>query len=98
MEALKDPCNDRAVKNQAAPPSLPLSEELLYPDGNRKKPDVDQLRKHLLREGTLKKETLLDLIGRVQDVYRAEPTLVGVQAGADAGRGIGVRLKNLNKI
>ncbi len=76
MEPLKDPCGDRAVPTQPAPPSLPLSEELLYPDGNKKKPDCDALRKHLLREGTLKKETLLDIISRVQDVYRAEPTLV----------------------
>lgn len=76
MEPLKDPCGDRVVASHPAPPAKPLSEELLYPDGNRKKPDCDQLRKHLLREGTLKKETLLDIITRVQEVYRGEPTLV----------------------
>ena len=76
MEALKDPCNDRVVKTLPAPPSKPLSEELLYPDGNKKKPDCDQLRKHLLREGTLTKETLMDIISRAQEIFRSEPTLV----------------------
>ena len=76
MDALKDPCNDRFVKSLPPPPALPLSEQLLYPDGNRKKPDCDQLRKHMLREGTLTRETLLDLIARVTEIFRSEPTLL----------------------
>ena len=76
MEPLKDPVGDRVVASHPPPPARPLSEELLYPDGNKKKPDCDQLRKHCLREGTLTKEMLLDIIERVTEVFKGEPTLV----------------------
>jgi serine/threonine-protein phosphatase 2B catalytic subunit len=76
MEPLKDPVGDRFVKSHPPPPARPLTEQLLYPDGSKKKPDCDQLRRHLLREGTLTKETLLEIVGRVTEVYRSEPTLI----------------------
>jgi serine/threonine-protein phosphatase 2B catalytic subunit len=76
MEPLKDPVGDRVVASHPPPPARPLSDELLYPDGNKKKPDCDQLRKHCLREGTLTKEMLLDIIERVTEVFKGEPTLV----------------------
>ena len=77
MEPLKDPCGDRVVKSHPPPPAKPLSEEMLYPEaGNRKKPDIDVLRKHMLREGTLHKETVLDIITRVTEVFRGESTLI----------------------
>jgi len=62
MESLKDPIGDRPVKDLPPPPSAPLSDKLLYPDGNKKKPDCDQLRKHMLREGVLTKECMLDIV------------------------------------
>ena len=45
MEALKDPVGDRPCKDHPAPPSRPLTDKLLYPEGNKKKPDI-----HLKRE------------------------------------------------
>jgi hypothetical protein len=36
--------------------------ELWTTSGNRKVPNIDKLRKHLLREGHLEKEDLMDLI------------------------------------
>ena len=32
METLKDPCNDRQVKNVKLPPARPLQSEKMYPD------------------------------------------------------------------
>mmetsp|Transcript_4605 Transcript_4605/g.11273 ORF Transcript_4605/g.11273 Transcript_4605/m.11273 type:complete len:515 (-) Transcript_4605:178-1722(-) len=79
MEGLKDPCGDRVVKSLPPPPARALDEALLYPEGDKKKPDVAVLKKHLLREGKLHKQTLLDIIARVTEIYRSEPTLVKVR-------------------
>ena len=66
MEPLKDPVGDRVVKTHTPPPAKPLCEKILYPDGKKNKPDCDVLRKHLLREGTLTKETAMDIVERVR--------------------------------
>jgi len=75
MEALKDPVGDRAVPSHPAPPALPLTDDLLFPKGNRI-PDIAVLRTHLLREGRLRKESLMTLIEGACEIFAREPTLV----------------------
>jgi len=75
MELLKDPLNDRVVKDVEPPPSKPISDELLYPTGSTV-PDWKALRSHLAREGRVSKETCLELVKRVSDVTMSEPNLL----------------------
>jgi len=63
MEALNDPCNDRPVKDLAAPPHRPLSAELLYPDASQPDlPDLALVRQFLLKEGSFAKEQVIKLL------------------------------------
>ena len=57
MDPLPDPCGDRKVKNCKAPPHLPLSKKLLFPDPKAPaKPDWKILRDHMKNEGRIAKE------------------------------------------
>lgn len=63
MESLPDPCNDRKVKSCKAPPHLPLTKKLLFPDSkNPNKPDYKVLRDHLKNEGRVTKEDLIAIV------------------------------------
>jgi len=75
MEPLKDPIQDRQCKTTRVPPAKPLSRALLYDKGSDK-PNCDVLRAHLLREGRLKSEDVLDIIHKASDIFRKEPALL----------------------
>jgi len=75
MDPLRDPVDDRQCKTTAVPPSKPISKALLF-DKATDKPNCDALKAHLLREGRLKQEDVLDIIHRASDVFRKEPSLL----------------------
>jgi len=75
MEVLRDPLNDRVVKDVEPPPSKPISDALLYPFGTGI-PDWRALRSHLAREGKVRKEVCLELIKKVSDITSTEPNLL----------------------
>lgn len=77
MDPLPDPCNDRKLEKQKAPPHKPLSKKLLYPDPkNPKKPDWKALKDHLHREGKLAKEDLVGLINEGNKIIKNEGNLL----------------------
>lgn len=75
MDSLKDPLDDRQCKTTVCPPARPLSKALLY-GKNGDKPDVEVLKAHLLREGRLKVEDVIDIIHKASDIFRKEPALL----------------------
>lgn len=74
IEYLKDPCNDRPVKDLPPPPAQPLTEAILF----KKKgvPETALLQEHLFREGKLTEELLMVIIKTVSEVFSQEPNLV----------------------
>lgn len=44
--------------------------------GNRQVPNIDALRKHLLREGRLEKKELVELIKGASAIMRKEPNVL----------------------
>jgi serine/threonine-protein phosphatase 2B catalytic subunit len=44
--------------------------------GNRSVPNIDALRKHLLREGRLEKKELVELIKGASTIMRKEPNVL----------------------
>jgi len=73
-EPLKDPCNDRPVKDLPPPPAQLLTSDVLY---NKKGvPELDMLRDHLSLEGVLSQECLLDLVKKASAFFEAEPNLL----------------------
>lgn len=42
-------------------------------------PDIDKLRKHLLREGHLNKPELMEIISAVTKIMRAEPNVLSMK-------------------
>jgi serine/threonine-protein phosphatase 2B catalytic subunit len=73
-EPLKDPCNDRPVKDLAPPPAQLLTTEALY--NKKSHPDLDILRDHLNLEGVISQDCLLDLIKKASTLFEAEPNLL----------------------
>jgi len=55
MEPLIDPLNNRKVKTVRLPPHKPLSKELIWPTGQKNKPDWKCIKDHLSREGRIDK-------------------------------------------
>jgi len=47
--------------------------------GNREVPDMDILRKHLLREGHLQKPELMELINGATAIMRKEPNVLKIK-------------------
>ncbi|KAH7647813.1 phosphatase 2B catalytic subunit [Cryptosporidium bovis] len=76
MEPLRDPLNDRVVKDVDPPPMFPITEELLFPDGIDGKPDWRTLKSHLLREGRVQKEHLLEIIRRTSEITANESNML----------------------
>jgi len=73
-EHLKDPFNDRPVKEVPLPPAQLLTSESFY---NKKgQPDLDVLFEHLNLEGVLAQELLLDIIKKASELFEAEPNLL----------------------
>ena len=44
--------------------------------GNRQVPNIDVLRKHLLREGRLEKKELIEIIKTATQIMRKEPNVL----------------------
>lgn len=78
MEDLGDPLNDRVMKNVPQIARDPLTHEELFGNqtpnstatGSAKVPNMDLLRKHLLREGHIDKKHLLEILSRTQTLMR----------------------------
>ena len=66
MDDLLDPLGDRVMKNVPPLSRHPLTREQLWHNSpksnNREVPNLDVLRKHLLREGRLNKKELIEMI------------------------------------
>jgi len=66
MDDLSDPCGDRVMKDVPPIARWPLKTADYWhkssKSNNRNVPNLDVLRKHLLREGHLDKPDLVDLI------------------------------------
>ncbi|CAD98461.1 protein phosphatase 2B catalytic subunit, calcineurin like phosphatse superfamily [Cryptosporidium parvum Iowa II] len=76
MQPLKDPLNDRVVKESDPPPPLPITEELLFPNGIEGNPDWRILKSHLLREGRVRKDHLLEIVRRTSEITANESNLL----------------------
>lgn len=76
MESLEDPLGDRVMKNVPPIARFPLTSEELYGNGtpgatgSGKIPNMDLLRKHLLREGHIDKPELIEMLGRTTKLMR----------------------------
>lgn len=73
-DVLKDPCNDRPVKEAPVPPAQLLNGDVLF--NNKGVPDLDMLKSHLSLEGALSQELLLDIIKKASDIFAKEPNLL----------------------
>lgn len=76
MESLEDPLGDRVMKNVPPIARDPLTKEELYGSGtpnatgSGKIPNMDLLRKHLLREGHIAKPELIEILDRATKLMR----------------------------
>ncbi|CAK0823550.1 unnamed protein product, partial [Prorocentrum cordatum] len=73
-ESLKDPLNDRPVKEVSPPPSQLLTGDTYWT--KNKLPDMDVLFEHLNLEGLLSQELLLEIIKKASETFEAEPNLL----------------------
>lgn len=73
-DVLKDPCDDRPVKEAPLPPAQLLHTDVLF--NSKGVPDIDLMRSHLNLEGALSQEALLDLIKKASDLFAKEPNLL----------------------
>lgn len=74
MEPLADPYNDRQVPSVDPPPSLPLSDEVMWAEMDI--PNWEVIRDHLKKEGKLQKDQVVRLAEAVLEITKKEPTLV----------------------
>lgn len=75
MEPLKDPLNDRFLKNLEPPPARSLFHELLFPK-SEDIPDWIQLKSHLEKQGQVSKQDLLQIITIVKSIFSKESNLL----------------------
>lgn len=80
MEDMLDPYGDRVMKNVpmiARHPLTKASGDLwkTTADG-RSVPNIEKLRKHLLREGHINKEDLCDIIKEATKIFKKEPNVI----------------------
>jgi hypothetical protein len=94
MEDLNDPLGDRVMKDVPMIARFPLTrEELWHNSGkynyisyefpiakanNRRVPNIDLLRNHLLREGLINKAELSELITGVIQILNKEPNVIRI--------------------
>lgn len=69
---MPDPSKDRIVTGLDPPPQHPISHSFLFPPGKKRGtmeiPDWITLKEHLLKEGKLSKQDLLQLIISVTEI------------------------------
>lgn len=73
-ELLKDPCNDRPVKEVPCPPAQVLTSDVVF--DKKGQPDLPLLVNHLTLEGLLSRELLLDIVKKAQDLFHGEPNML----------------------
>nr|CAI44590.1 calcineurin-A2-2 [Paramecium tetraurelia] len=76
MELLRDPSKDRVVKTLKPPPHRPLSNQLMFPDKLKNKPDWRILQDHLSKEGRIAKEDLIKLVTECNKILKNEGNLI----------------------
>ena len=79
-EDLIDPLGDRVMKNVPPIARYPLKRDELWQisakSGGRVVPDMDLLRKHLIREGVINKEELMEIINGAIGYMKKEPNVL----------------------
>lgn len=81
MEDIGDPLGDRVMKNVPMISREPLTREQLWTkksDG-RSVPNTELLRKHLLREGHINKNELIELLNSVTSILKKEPNVMRIK-------------------
>ena len=94
MEDLNDPLGDRVMKDVPMVARFPLTRDEFWHNSrkyshfrhnlniaksnNRRVPNIDLLRNHLLREGHINKAELIELITGVIQVYNKEPNVIRI--------------------
>jgi len=80
---LIDPLGDRVMKNVPPLSRFPLKRDQLWHNSpksnNREVPNLELLRKHLLREGRLEKKELIELIGGATNIMKKEPNVLRIK-------------------
>ena len=68
---LVDGTGDRVMKNVPMIAARPLSQDQIWgtPSGGKRKPNIEKIRKHLLREGHLDKPDLIDLVKEATKIF-----------------------------
>ena len=77
MEQLQDPLEDRVMKNVPPAHQHPLKRERLWKE-NENTIDLDILREHLLREGHIEKDELVELIQKASQIMKQEPNVINI--------------------
>lgn len=78
MEPLKDPCNDRFLRQITPPPARPLTHGLLFPK-NGSLPDWQLLKSHFQQEGRLSKPDCLQIVTQANNIFLREPNLLHLE-------------------
>lgn len=69
------PEDDRVMKDIPPIPSRPLDRKVLFPQEDGK-PDLEQLKTHLLREGRLDKHDAIEIVRLAKSLFSKEPNLL----------------------
>lgn len=72
-ESLKDPCDDRPVKEVPLPPAQLLNTDIVFKEGQT---DTTALMRHLSLEGMLSQELLLEIVKKASNIFEQEPNML----------------------
>jgi len=73
-ELLKDPCEDRPVKDAPLPPAQLLTGDTFW--NKKKQPDINALATHFNLEGLLSSELVLEILKEASALFESEPNLL----------------------
>jgi serine/threonine-protein phosphatase 2B catalytic subunit len=73
-QPLKDPCNDRPLKDLPPPPAQLLTLDVVFDKSGQ--PDLETLMSHFKLEGALDQELLLTIIKKASEIFEQEPNLL----------------------
>ena len=73
-QRLQDPLQDRPIKEVPLPPAQLLTADTFYEKNGE--PNMPVLMEHLILEGALSQELLLDIISKASDLFKDEPNLL----------------------
>ena len=83
-ERLKDPLNDRVVKDVPRPPTVALSLDRVFPLKSKhglewhELPNLQLIKEYLKQLGVISKELMMELIDRAKRLLNQEPNLVRI--------------------